>query len=74
MVENKDFMKRKTQLFDRGSWLNKMEEVSPSIPSILNQWDEEWEKNRLGLEKWLVSEENPLTARTVVNRVWYQIF
>ena len=74
MVENKDFMKRKTQLFDRGSWLNKMEEVSPSIPSILNQWDEEWEKNRLGLAKWLVSEENPLTARTVVNRVWYQIF
>lgn len=74
MVENKDFMKRKTQLFDRGSWLNKKEEVSPSIPSTLNQWDEEWKKNRLGLAKWLVSEENPLTARTFVNRVWYQIF
>jgi hypothetical protein len=74
MVENKDFMKRKTQLFDRGSWLNKKEEVQPSVPTTLNQWDEEWETNRLGLAKWLVNEENPLTSRTLVNRVWYQIF
>jgi hypothetical protein len=74
MVENKDFMKRKTHLFDRGSWLSKKEEVSPAVPQTLNPWDKELENNRLGLAKWLVSEENPLTARTLVNRVWYQIF
>ncbi len=74
MVENEDFMKRKTYLFDRGSWLNKKEEVNPQVPSILNKWDLEWEKNRLGFSKWIVSKENPLTARTLVNRIWYQIF
>ena len=74
MVENEDFMKRKTYLFDRGSWLNKKEEVNPQVPSILNKWDLEWKKNRLGFSKWIVSKENPLTARTLVNRIWYQIF
>jgi len=74
MVENKDFMKRKTHLFDRGSWLSKKEEVTAGVPNTLNPWKEEWEKNRLGLAKWLVSEENPLTSRTIVNRIWYQIF
>ena len=44
MVENEDFMKRKTYLFDRGSWLNKKEEVNPQVPSILNKWDLEWKK------------------------------
>lgn len=74
MVENKDYMKRKTHLFDRGSWLSKKEEVTAGVPNTLNPWKEEWEKNRLGLAKWLVSEENPLTSRTIVNRIWYQIF
>ena len=74
MVENKNFMKRKTHLFDRGSWLSKKEEVTAGVPNTLNPWKEEWEKNRLGLAKWLVSEENPLTSRTIVNRIWYQIF
>ena len=74
MVENKDFMKRKTHLFDRGSSLSKKEEVTAGVPNTLNPWKEEWEKNRLGLAKWLVSEENPLTSRTIVNRIWYQIF
>ena len=74
MIENQPFMKRKTHLFDRGSWLSKQEEVFPGVPQSLNPWDKALEKNRLGLAKWLVSEENPLTARTIVNRIWYQIF
>ncbi len=74
MVENPDHMKRKTHVFDRGNWMVKKEEVQPGVPQTLNPWQERWENNRLGFAQWLVDEKNPLTARTLVNRVWYQVF
>ena len=74
MVENPQHMKRKTHVFDRGNWRVKKEAVPPGVPQTLNPWEERWENNRLGFAKWLVDKENPLTARTLVNRVWYQIF
>ena len=33
-----------------------------------------FESNRLGLSKWLLSDENPLTARVFVNRIWMEFF
>ena len=74
MVENPDHMKRKTHVFDRGNWMVKMEEVQPGVPQMLNPWKERWENNRLGFAQWLVDEKNPLTSRTLVNRIWHQIF
>ena len=74
MSENPDYMKRTTQVFDRGNWLMKADTVQPKTPAILNAWNEEWPNNRLGFSKWLVDKSNPLTARTLVNRVWHQIF
>ncbi|MFH6603610.1 PSD1 and planctomycete cytochrome C domain-containing protein [Maribacter algicola] len=74
MSENPDYMKRTTQLFNRGSFLDKTDTVQPGTPESLNTWNQEWAKNRLGLSKWIVDKKNPLTARTLVNRVWHQIY
>ena len=74
IIENPDYLKRTTQVFERGNWLMKTDTVEPATPQSLNAWDDTWPKNRLGLSKWLVSKENPLTARTLVNRVWQQIY
>lgn len=74
MVENPRYMARTTQIFDRGSWLTKTDTVLPDTPESLNPWNSSWTKNRLGLSKWIVDKKNPLTARTLVNRVWHQIF
>lgn len=74
MVENRSDMARATQIFERGNWLLQADTVQPGTPKSLNPYKEDWPQDRLGLSKWLVSKENPLTARTLVNRVWYQIF
>ncbi|NNE75980.1 MAG: DUF1553 domain-containing protein [Pricia sp.] len=74
MAENPEYMKRTTQLFDRGSWLSKTDTILPETPQSLNPWNTDWPDNRLGLSKWIVDKRNPLTARTLVNRVWHQIF
>jgi len=74
LSENPEYMKRTTQLFDRGSWLVKTDTVEPGTPESLNAWNPDWPKDRMGLSKWIVDKKNPLTARTVVNRVWHQIY
>ncbi|WP_162419261.1 PSD1 and planctomycete cytochrome C domain-containing protein [Cyclobacterium roseum] len=74
LVENPDYMKRETHVFERGNWMLKGETVKPDVPAVLNTWDPEWPENRLGLAYWLTSKENPLTARTLANRIWAQLF
>jgi len=74
MVENPDYQKRTTHVFERGNWLMKADTVQPGTPQILNAWNDAWPKNRLGFSKWIVSKDNPLTARTLVNKVWHQIY
>ncbi|MFS4417514.1 PSD1 and planctomycete cytochrome C domain-containing protein [Maribacter sp. 2307ULW6-5] len=74
LAENPEYMKRTTQVFDRGSWLTKTDTVQPGTPQSLNPWNDDWSKDRLGLSEWIVSKENPLTARTLVNRVWHQLY
>ena len=74
MVENPDYRNRVTQVFERGNWLMKTDTVQPATPQSLNAWNDAWPKNRLGFSKWMVSKENPLTARTLVNKVWHQIY
>ncbi len=74
MYDNPDFMKRATYVFDRGNWLIKTNKVAPDVPQSLNAFPANAPRNRLGLAMWLTSNENPLTARTMVNRVWEQLF
>ncbi len=74
MMENPTDRRRKTHVFDRGNWLVHGEEVQPGVPAIFNPLPESAPKNRLGLAKWITEKSNPLTARTMVNRIWQQIF
>jgi len=66
--------KRDTHVMARGNYLSPKQKVEADVPQVLNDWNPEWPKNRLGLAKWLVDPENPLTPRVVVNRWWGQFF
>lgn len=74
MQENPDGMRRISNVFERGNWLVKGEVITPGTPHALNAMPVNAPKNRLGLAMWLTSKQNPLTARTMVNRLWEQLF
>jgi hypothetical protein len=65
---------RATFILARGDYRNKGEKVTPGVPAVLPPLPKGAPPNRLSLAKWLVSPENPLTARVVVNRYWQMYF
>jgi hypothetical protein len=67
---------RDTYVLVRGSWNNpdKSEKLQPTTPGSLPPLPKDSPKNRLALANWLVSPENPLTARVTVNRIWQTLF
>jgi hypothetical protein len=65
---------RPTFILMRGAYDKPGERVMADTPGVLPKLAADLPRNRLGLAKWLVSEENPLTARVVVNRIWQQFF
>ncbi|SHF45128.1 DUF1553 domain-containing protein [Flavisolibacter ginsengisoli] len=74
MVDNPPEMFRHTYVFERGNWLVKGDEVKPAVPKSLGALPKGAPNNRLGLAQWLTDKRNPLTARTMVNRLWEQLF
>lgn len=74
MIENPADMKRQTYVFERGNWMVKGDKVDASTPGSLNPFPSNAPRNRLGMAAWLTSKDNPLTARTMANRIWEQLF
>jgi mono/diheme cytochrome c family protein len=58
----------------KGGFVNKGEKVHAGTPASLPPIPAGKPLNRLGLAYWLVDENNPLTARVVVNRTWGEFF
>jgi hypothetical protein len=61
-------------LLFRGEYDKRRDSVKPDTPDVLPAMPPDLPKNRLGLAKWLVRSENPLTARVAVNRLWQEFF
>jgi hypothetical protein len=61
-------------LLFRGEYDKRRDPVKPDTPDVLPAMPPELPRNRLGLAKWLVKGDQPLTARVAVNRLWQEIF
>jgi hypothetical protein len=67
-------------VLERGSVLKEKEEVSPGALTSVSQLPAELGgiqddgQRRLALAKWITDPRNPLTARVIVNRIWFYHF
>lgn len=65
---------RPTYVLNRGLYDAPADEVKPGTPSAILPFAPNLPPNRLGLARWLFQENNPLTARVMVNRIWQMHF
>ena len=66
---------RQANIMLRGAYDKPGEPVQPNVPAFLPPLPAGTSRpNRLDLAKWIVSPENPLTARVAVNRFWQHFF
>jgi hypothetical protein len=70
----KEIAARPTFVAIRGEYQSRGEPVSPGVPAALNQIPAGAKLDRLGLARWIIDSDNPLTARVAVNRLWQEIF
>ncbi len=68
--------KRVVRILPRGNWMDESGEiVKPALPHFMAAPKADGrELTRLDLAHWVISRDNPLTARTVMNRLWKQLF
>jgi mono/diheme cytochrome c family protein len=65
---------RRTHVQRRGNYLDLGDEVTPGLPGALHPLPTGLPANRLGLGRWLVDANNPLTARVIANLFWESVF
>ena len=66
---------REVRVHGRGNWMNDSGPLmTPAIPEVLGKLAASQRATRLDLANWLVSRENPVTARVTVNRIWHLFF
>jgi hypothetical protein len=65
---------RPTFIHNRGEYLQPTDPVTPGVPAFLPPLPATPGHDRLAFARWLVSPENPLTARVTVNRQWAAFF
>ncbi|TWU18490.1 PSD1 and planctomycete cytochrome C domain-containing protein [Allorhodopirellula heiligendammensis] len=67
---------RPIRVLPRGNWMDDSGEiVEPAIPEFLGSLEIDSPRaTRLDLANWLCRQDNPLTSRTFVNRIWYLMF
>ncbi len=74
IIMNERAQPKDTFILMRGVYDKPGEKVTAATPSVLPPLAADAPRNRLGLARWLVSPENPLTARVTVNRLWQSVF
>lgn len=66
--------RRTTHIQHRGNFLDLGDEVEPGLPAAFHPLPDGAAPDRLGLARWLVAPDNPLTPRVMANLFWEQIF
>ncbi len=61
-------------ILDRGEYDKRLEQVGADTPGALPAFPPALPRNRLGLARWLLLDEHPLTTRVTVNRFWQEVF
>jgi hypothetical protein len=74
VMEEKKDSEPFAHVLSRGEYAQPGEKVPAVTPSVLPPLPAGAPRNRLGLARWLVAPENPLTARVTVNRAWQHFF
>ncbi|MDE0108379.1 MAG: PSD1 and planctomycete cytochrome C domain-containing protein [Bryobacterales bacterium] len=65
---------RDAYLHVQGDFTRRGDAIEPGTLRVLPAMRPDLPRNRLGLARWLVADDNPLTPRVTMNRLWQRYF